>query len=285
MPLRQVGSRRDPAGGTKMIRTFLLCALISVVGFTTAAAQAAGLTSFRENALSDNPLLNDVVYNGQEVKYQDGLWRLVALVRMEWGGKKYQCTGVIVAKNAVVTAAHCLEKAQRVMVEFDNPSGIVQTVPVSGFMCHDWYELKNSLVAYDICIIKLNLPIPDGFLATRISLRLPRDHDPVVGVGFGNDENGRQSVLKYFEGYVERVAVKGSFVIEGGTGHSCHGDSGGPAFARVSGRLDLIGILSGSNSCDRGGAVYVSPAFNRPWLRDAIEALDKTGDPIELLKN
>jgi hypothetical protein len=209
------------------------------------------------------------------------------------GGRGNFCTGTVIARDLVLTAAHCVPPgADYKLIEFDSlrqPSfrDIALVVP------HPQFELKAMLahrVSADLALLKLATPLgpaytPAPLMGERKPIA-PGDKFLLAGYGVSVRGDGRS-------GGTARAATliatgqPGSLQLRlvdpltrgerPGIG-ACTGDSGAPVLQDIAGRLFLVGVVSWStgpnNAAGCGGLTGVSPlARYRQWIVETAEKL------------
>jgi secreted trypsin-like serine protease len=212
------------------------------------------------------------------------------------GSRGNSCTGTAIARDLVLTAAHCvLPGADYKLVEYD-----AQRQPklrdVTNVARHPQFELQTLLshrATADVALLKLAAPLIIGSPATLMSGTFkvaPGDVFTVAGMGVTVSGDGKS-------GGVARSAIltttgqPGTLQIRlydpktrgesAGLG-ACTGDSGAPVFRENSGRLVVIGVVSWStgamNEAGCGGLTGVTPLVRyRDWI---FETARKFGSPI-----
>ena len=206
------------------------------------------------------------------------------VVALEEQPGNWFCTGTLIAKNWVLTAAHCVAEGPTTMhVRFDDADvndttggRVVAVKTVHSNPMFDWEAWDN-----DIALLELAEDVTDR--APTPILR-----DPVafgtevldVGYGVADNNDGGGGLLRRVQKVTADCAGANDPAVSGanlvcmdasdGRG-SCFGDSGGPTFATVGGVRVVAGVTSGGtgDACGAGWDLYTSVHAELAFL-DAI---------------
>lgn len=207
------------------------------------------------------------------------------------------CTGVLIANNVALTAAHCFVPVEGLRVK--GYSGYVyagtnlnvargaELFRIAKVAVHpDW----NGLF-HDIAIVTTQQALPSVNIVPPFvkSLAEVQNDRAVYLMGFGVTSDTRTDSGKmrwtessYF-GEVPSNSIPGQSIVNqirlrdasGKASQACTGDSGGPAFSKLNGKV--LGIVSGMNvfiqgklTCDQGDVnyTYVQPYFS--WIQSVV---------------
>lgn len=199
------------------------------------------------------------------------------------GSRGNSCTGVALAPNLVLTAAHCvLPGAEYKIVEFDSARQPLLR-DVTSVTAHPKFDLQTMLAhraTADVALLRLAAPLASVEPATLgpVLTVTPGDAFTVAGMGVTVRGDGKSG------GTIRAAALvatgkPGNLQIrlldpttrgeKPGLG-ACTGDSGAPVFA-MNGAPAVIGVVSWStgpgNSAGCGGLTGVTPLFlYRDWI-------------------
>ena len=184
------------------------------------------------------------------------------------------CTGTLIDKDWVLTAAHCVEgeSATALHIRFDdnniNDTAGGKVVAVSAIHAHPGFN--EQAWDNDIAVIKLAQSVTDR-TPTPIHRTSLQPGTMVTEVGYGDADNngGGAGVLRKLTVPTVDCAQAGDpgisnanlLCFNASSGKSsCYGDSGGPAYIKVGTTLEVAGVTSGGtgNTCTQGWDLYTS---------------------------
>jgi hypothetical protein len=206
------------------------------------------------------------------------------------------CTGTIIVRDLMLTAAHCIHQGDSYKLVEAGPDRQPVFKDVSAIATHPQFNLKTMLAhraTADVALMKLNTPHP-GYIAPLFPPR-PRvavgERFVVRGYGAALQGNGN-TAGRLREATLAATGKPGNLqlrLLDPATGGErpglggCTGDSGAPVYQKMSsGYLGLYGVVSwstGPNFEDGcGGVTGVTPIeLYRQWIEEQAKRM---GSPL-----
>jgi secreted trypsin-like serine protease len=207
------------------------------------------------------------------------------------GSRGNSCTGVAIARDLVLTAAHCVPPgADYKLVEFD-----AQRQPrlrdAQSVAHHPQFSQKtfdNHRATADVALIKFAASVggaPAPVHGERLAIA-PGDSLRILGYGLTQIGNGKsggtlRSATLTATGQPGNLQIRlmdpATRNERAGLG-ACTGDSGAPVFGEIGGRQKVVGVVSWStgpgNEAGCGGLTGVTPlSLYYPWIADTAKKL------------
>jgi hypothetical protein len=274
-----------------LLRSSLLILLLSAT--LPFSALAAHLDD--ENLGGESPLLQRTVIGGEIVDANSKPAKLTVQLKMSILSPKDgmldgTCSGTLIAKDLVLTAAHCVKDTTEEGLKTLSVVAVingVRAVPVTNWLVEPGYRryqdgnifVSTNRPINDLALLKLASPIGSEGLVAEI----PRSEMPIgssqelVLAGFGRTEaKDPYSVgtlyFAYSTGTMKNVDDLDHQISMDGV-QPCLGDSGGPIYQADEKHFVLVGVTShGATDCSQAGR-GISVFFHLPWIKSAAKQL------------
>jgi secreted trypsin-like serine protease len=207
------------------------------------------------------------------------------------------CTATAIARDLLLTAAHCVQPGADYKLMGSKPGEAPVLKDIARIERDPQFDLKRlfaHLATADVALLKLKEPLPANIPAAKIAdeTATVAVGDPLTVVGYGVTVRGADRL--------DGIARAASLAVTGQPGPlqirlydpatkaeaaglgACTGDSGAPAFRETNGSVTMIGVVSWSTGpkltggC--GGLTGITPLTRyRAWIVDTARAL---GSPL-----
>lgn len=205
----------------------------------------------------------------------------------------YICTGTLIAKNLVLTAAHCVDpKAKNLEIYFTpeiKGAKPEQRRTVNTAIVHDKYKTDVAAKeSNDIAILRFDGEAPAGYEVAPMLFDqgyLYNNRNTIVagyGLNFATIIKKGAGVLRTTRLPIDDVNYSATEVLLGQSVRKgiCSGDSGGPAYLEINGQLYVWGVASRGDSIP----IFFVPkcmlfsVFSRvdayqTWIQDTMRSL------------
>jgi hypothetical protein len=206
-------------------------------------------------------------------------------------GQQGFCSGTAIARDLVLTAAHCVLPGADYRLVVPGPNGRPTLRPIASIARHPQFDaqaVQRHRATADVALLKFatevaSAPIPLGPGGLKVSVG---DMFLVAGYGLAMPGDGRSGgtvrtatlVATGQPGTLQLRLMDPTTKNERAGMGACVGDSGAPVFMDAGGALAVIGVVSWStgpkNAAGCGGLTGVTPLTRyRPWLLEQAKRM------------
>ena len=199
------------------------------------------------------------------------------------------CSGVVLAGNVVLTAAHCVPKGAELRVHYPDPDPTPVMVRIADVVRHPEFRadaIQARARSIDLALLRLDSPLPDRFRPVALSMRGEAGlGEPFVVEGYGVTREGegassgrlRETTLRA-RAPLSRVLLWAEDPARSGAG-ACTGDSGGPVRAEKDDRVTALTLWSAGDKSAHCGALtqalWLAP--HRAWIERVMQSWGAAG--------
>jgi hypothetical protein len=213
----------------------------------------------------------------------------VVMVLSRSGSSASFCSASVIARNIVLTAAHCVTGPDDARVFFRDAKGQSTMLDVASIAINPGYRpdaIRRRLISIDLALVRLVEPLPEAFTPVDLAKSASAEVGQIfriAGFGVADEGSGRTGgVLR--EGNLVASGPRSAILLwlkdpnHTGLG-ACTGDSGAPVFAAKEPILVAVAVWArGENGHICGAltqAVRIAP--QRPWIENALSAWSAAG--------
>lgn len=236
----------------------------------------------------------DEIINGAEIQLNDPVAQ--STIGIFDSLTRRTCSGVLIDKNIVLTAAHCsLTEAKYLYIVFTTNFNLLDAAHTRTYQTRqvirsavspDWRNNQFNIKDQgDVALLLFTGDLPAGYKPSPMLLNsqaLTRGL-PTVIAGYGISD-----VRNYNTARILRKAVvtidnpnfsKSEISVDQSKGYgACIGDSGGPAFVFINGQYFVLGIINrGFNETDqnrcRVSGIFSTTVFYGNWIQSTARQL------------
>ncbi|GEM_PF-2193734 len=225
-----------------MLRIFLISTMCSMIAFSFEWA----------------PKYKTMIVNGDIVKESDPVAKSTILLIGKIGRGSFTCSGVLIQRDIILTAGHCLGAPGWAQLEAHFKTDKQKKGPVIPVIkqLRPWAKqpFERPFDQDDIAVLKLKTAAPANYETATLLIdpSVIKNGMTLIQAGYGRNIIRDSFMSKSGVGVLRQKAQivlnaqygQREFLMSIVAGGTCSGDSGGPAYVPLNGKLYLAGIAS-----------------------------------------
>lgn len=206
----------------------------------------------------------------------------VVLLNTENQSSHSRCTGTLISKNVILTAAHCVDAdIESLWVVTSNfEFAVSERHSVSKIIRHENYKTfarpSDMQANNDVALVQFEGSLP-GFYqpttwVTKFKPSIKRFWLPVAGYGETLEGQGDSGELRIGKATAFNFESTASFftVDQSSREGICKGDSGGPAYLKIKDHYFVLGIVSAIDNHSPDGQIALERCYGTSYFNSTL---------------